>query len=65
MTQRENDTGFFFYDAIYDFPGFLHLLFGNWSELGGRSKQIMLKTSTCREKVRRTSFPALPHTFIL
>lgn len=34
MTQREKDTGFFFHDAVYDFPGFLHLLFSSGGELG-------------------------------
>lgn len=51
MTQREKDTSFFFHDAIYDFPGFLHLLFSSWGELGKCwSKLSMLKTSKCSEK---------------
>lgn len=67
MTQREKDTIFFFYDAVYDFPGFLHLLFSNWGELG---KQLVRAEHTedfhtQQEKRQRTSFPSHPHTFIL
>ena len=64
MTQRGKDTIFFFYDAIYDFPGFLHLLFSSWGELGKPWSELStLKVSTCSKKVR--GHPSLSHTFIL
>lgn len=58
ITQRGKDTCFFFYDAVYDFPGFLHLLFRSWGELGKHwSERSPWKMSACGKKGQRTSVP--------